>query len=115
MKILSLKKDFSAEPGKYYSVCLRRALRFITGNADDVDLYIYAPNSKENSHGEPLPFIATIVNQQHFRFCDLEQGDYCDNVDPAIKDGKDLLEAMRLNHFDFSEREIVTILRFEIL
>ena len=86
---------------------MRGARRFDT--SDEFHLSLYTP-----IHWEKPKEIANIVSQQHFRFCDLEAQDCFDNYDEDARMKADLRKAMDNVYGEFDDREVVTILRFQV-
>jgi hypothetical protein len=65
--------------------------------------------------GEDNPDIGIIVSQKQFRFRDVD-AKYCeDNYDESARSYHGLLAAMNKVYADFDDREVVTILRFNLL
>lgn len=109
MEKLRLKKQVDFKVANKYSICLRGARRFkVYYDNDNPDIYIYTPNNQN-------PILANIVSQNHYIFRDLLPSDFNNNYDADAQSYNGLFKAMRNCYNSFEEREIVTVLLFEIL
>lgn len=77
---------------------------------DEFDLSLYTPEHWEHPKG-----LANIVSQNCYRFSDLNESDCIDNYDETARTLDGLKDAMNNVYSNFEEREIVTILRFEVV
>ena len=108
MEKLNFKKEVNFKSGQIYSVCLRGARRYDT--SDEFDLSLYTPDFWDQPKA-----IASIVSQNQYLFKWLVAKDCIDNYDSEARTISGLLNAMMEVYDGFEEREIVTILRFQIV
>jgi hypothetical protein len=113
MTPLHFKKEVCFETGKTYSVCLRGARRYDA--SDEYDLSLYTPSCEVDESGHHPKCLANIISQNHYPFLWLFPKDWEDNYDETARARDGLEAAMRNSYPDFETREIVTILRFEII
>ena len=102
-----LKQEVQLEAGKTYSICLRGARKYDTG--DEAYVYIYTPE-----HFDKPKHVATIENQKQFRFSDLLQWHCEDNYDAKARSISNLTDIMLSIYKDFEPNEIVTIVKFKL-
>lgn len=110
MSQLRLKAEAELTKGEVYSICLRGARKYpsdIYGpNSTDIEIFTTNPSTPE--------YTAKIVSQKQLRFVDLESSDCKNNYDPSATNYSELYHAMINVYSDFDEREIITLLNFEI-
>jgi hypothetical protein len=109
---LNFKTTPNFELGSTYSVCLRGARRF----RKDIAIFV---NNEGSLLDQPFTVIpsanAVLVSQNQYRFKDIGFAECHDNYDSNAKTVNGLIRAMQMVYDDFSQMEIITIVRFKII
>lgn len=78
------------------------------------DVYIVDEKDVHDKEGNIKPLYIVNLNTKVMRFCDLKDNDLLYEHDTECRTYKGLLERFKKIFLDFDEREIVTLVYFEI-